>query len=54
MLAKELNLEVIAEGVENASQRDAIKKIGCKIIQGFLIGKAMTYEQAVELLEKKK
>lgn len=53
-LAKELNLEVIAEGVENTSQRDAIKKIGCRIIQGFLIGKAMTYEQAVELLEKKK
>ena len=53
-LAKELNLEVIAEGVENASQRDAIKKIGCKIIQGYLIGKAMPYEQALQLLEKKK
>jgi EAL domain-containing protein (putative c-di-GMP-specific phosphodiesterase class I) len=53
-LAKELNLEVIAEGVENSSQRDTIKKIGCKIIQGYLIGKAMPYEQAVALLEKKK
>ena len=53
-LAKELNLEVIAEGVENSSQRDTIKKIGCKIIQGYLIGKAMTYEQAVALLERKK
>ena len=53
-LAKELNLEVIAEGVENSSQRDAIKKIGCKIIQGYLIGKAVPYEQALALLEKKK
>ena len=53
-LAKELNLEVIAEGVENTSQRDAIKKIGCKIIQGYLIGKALPYEQVINLLEKKK
>ena len=53
-LAKELDLEVIAEGVENASQRDAVKKIGCKIIQGYLIGKAQPFEQTVELLESKK
>ena len=53
-LAKELSLEVIAEGVENSSQRDAIKKIGCKIIQGYLIGKPVPYQQAIELLEKKK
>ena len=53
-LARDLNLEVIVEGVENASQRDTVKKLGCRIIQGYLIGKAMTYEEAVELLEKKK
>lgn len=51
-LAKELDLDVIVEGVETNSQRETVKKLGCKIIQGWLISKAMGYEEAVEFIEK--
>ena len=29
-----------------------VKKMGCRVIQGWLIGKAMPYDEAVELLEQ--
>lgn len=51
-LAKELGLSVICEGVETNAQRDVVKKLGCRIIQGFLIGKAMPYQNALEVLKQ--
>ncbi len=51
-LAKELGLDVIVEGVETNSQKDVVKKLGCRIIQGYLIGKPMPYEEALKLLSK--
>ena len=51
-LGNSLNLDLICEGVETQEQSDMIKKMGCRVIQGWLIGKAMPYDQAVELLEK--
>ncbi|WP_293678543.1 EAL domain-containing protein [uncultured Phenylobacterium sp.] len=35
-LARALNLEVIAEGVENESQRSGLRRAGCSNIQGYL------------------
>lgn len=35
-LAKELGIEVIAEGVEHAEQRDALAALECRVGQGFL------------------
>lgn len=52
-LAKELGLEVICEGVETDAQKEIIKKLGCKTVQGFFVSKAMPFNQAVEFLEKK-
>ena len=49
-LAHELGLDVIVEGVETKSQQDVVKKLGCRIIQGFVIGKAMPIEEAEKLL----
>lgn len=40
-MAKGLNLDVIAEGVEEKSQVDLLKEMGCKQIQGFYYGKAI-------------
>ena len=40
-LARELNLEVIAEGVETAVQFDFLKKLGCQGGQGFFIAKPL-------------
>lgn len=40
-LARELNLEVIAEGVETAVQFDFLKKLGCQGGQGFFIARPL-------------
>lgn len=39
-LARSLELEVLAEGVETAEQRDALLAMGCPHGQGFLFGRA--------------
>ena len=41
MIAKRLNLQVIAEGVENESELNALKKMGCKQFQGYLFDKPL-------------
>ena len=51
-LGTTLQLGIICEGVETQIQSDLVKKFGCRIIQGYLIGKAMPYDEAVELIEK--
>lgn len=45
-LARELNIEVIAEGVETAVQRDLLREWGCGEVQGYLFAKPMTAEDA--------
>lgn len=40
-LAREMNLETIAEGIETEAQMEALTAIGCDIGQGFGIGKPM-------------
>jgi diguanylate cyclase (GGDEF)-like protein/PAS domain S-box-containing protein len=37
-LAHALSIEVIGEGVENAAQREFLRRCGCDYLQGFLIG----------------
>lgn len=34
-------MEVLAEGVETQEQLDLLKKLDCKMFQGYLIGKPM-------------
>jgi len=40
-MAKKLNLRVIAEGVENRSQIDILKQLGCTTIQGYYFSKPL-------------
>jgi len=47
MLAKQLKLEIIAEGVETKEQYEWLKKEGCDIIQGFYFSKPATMEDVV-------
>jgi diguanylate cyclase (GGDEF)-like protein len=41
-MADELDIQVVAEGVETADQRDWLRSIGCQNAQGWLYGKAMS------------
>lgn len=41
-MAERLGIEVIAEGVETESQRDALLMRNCHLVQGFLFGKPMS------------
>ena len=43
-LAHSLGLQVVAEGVENTDQRDALRDKGCDAIQGFLDARPMPAE----------
>jgi len=44
-LGRTLGLEIVAEGVELASQLDAVREAGCNRAQGFLLGRPLDREQ---------
>lgn len=48
-MAKQLQMSVVAEGVETYSQLEYLRQMGCKVIQGYLFDKPMPKE----LFEKK-
>lgn len=50
-MAKNMGMEVIAEGVETESQRAFLEQRGCPVYQGYLFGKPMpllTFEQLLQ------
>jgi diguanylate cyclase (GGDEF)-like protein/PAS domain S-box-containing protein len=49
-MARELNLNIIVEGVEYQKQLDYIRDIDCNIAQGFLLGLPSTASQVTKLL----
>ncbi|HDH15316.1 MAG TPA: EAL domain-containing protein, partial [Gammaproteobacteria bacterium] len=44
-LAHNLGLKVVAEGVETEDALNLLKKLGCDIIQGFLISKPLPVKE---------
>lgn len=50
-MAHELDLELIAEGVERTEQRAFLSDLGCEYIQGFLFSRPMEIERFEELLD---
>jgi len=52
-LAKSLNLNVIAEGVETKEQRDFLVENGCENIQGYYYSKPISADAILELLKRK-
>jgi hypothetical protein len=49
-LARELGLDVIAEGIETDEQMERLRGLGCEYGQGYLIGPPVTAQQVVEAL----
>lgn len=49
-LARGLRLDVVAEGVETESQKEWLRKAGCQLYQGYLLGRPgpVTAERATE------
>ena len=45
-ISKGLNVDLIAEGVETLQQRDMLREMGCRYVQGFLYGMALPFEEA--------
>jgi len=50
-LAHELGIEVVAEGVETAAQREFLISANCKFAQGYLFGKPVAAAAATHLLQ---
>ena len=51
-MARNLNLDVIAEGVETERQRQFLQDNGCSHYQGYLFGKPVPVEQFEALLQQ--
>ena len=51
-IANNLELDIIAEGVETEKQSDMLSKMGAYVIQGFLISKPVNKEETLELIKK--
>ncbi len=46
-----LHLDAVAEGVENVQQLERLRRLGCRIVQGYLVSKPVPAEQLTELLQ---
>ena len=53
-MADQLGLEIVVEGVETEAQADLLKKMGCRIAQGFLYYRPMPIEEYERVLKKQK
>jgi diguanylate cyclase (GGDEF)-like protein len=53
LLAEELGIELVAEGVETDSQASFLVEAGCLLGQGYLFGRPMSAEQTTEFLRSK-
>jgi EAL domain-containing protein (putative c-di-GMP-specific phosphodiesterase class I) len=49
-LAAQLGLEVIAEGVETPADLDALERLGCTQVQGWLFHRALDAARCTELM----
>lgn len=53
-LGRDLDMDVVAEGIENEAQAAAVEQLGCGSGQGYLFGMPMPFEQARDWLREKR
>jgi EAL domain-containing protein (putative c-di-GMP-specific phosphodiesterase class I) len=51
-LAKKLNCEAIAEGVEKPAQVETLRTMGCGLAQGYFFSSPLDAAAAMQLLQK--
>jgi EAL domain-containing protein (putative c-di-GMP-specific phosphodiesterase class I) len=51
-LAKNLEINLIAEGVETKRHADLLKELGCDILQGYYFGRPVSTEETSRILEE--
>jgi len=49
-MGQNLQLDVVAEGVEDEAQLNFLQKLGCTYVQGLLFGEPMSADNYLELL----
>lgn len=49
-LAHTMRLQVVAEGVETAAQRNTLERLGCDQLQGYLLGRPMEADRFIALV----
>src|SRR5581483_5178292 len=49
-LARQLGMEVVAEGVETAEQRDRLQAMGCDLAQGYFFARPMAFDRVAEVV----
>jgi EAL domain-containing protein (putative c-di-GMP-specific phosphodiesterase class I) len=51
-LARVLDLDVVAEGIENLEELDVVTAVGCGFGQGYLLSRPLSYGGAVRWLHE--
>ncbi|BAQ61215.1 diguanylate cyclase/phosphodiesterase with PAS/PAC sensor [Geminocystis sp. NIES-3708] len=51
-LSQGLNMTTVAEGIENQSQLDILKSLGCNYGQGYLFSPALPLEKAIDFIKQ--
>ena len=52
MLAKRLDMTVVAEGVENQEDWDVVAQVGCDQVQGYFVCKPLPFPQLLKWLRE--
>jgi EAL domain-containing protein (putative c-di-GMP-specific phosphodiesterase class I) len=51
-MARALRMDVVAEGVETAAHRDALRRMGCSLAQGYFFAKPMPMAETLDFLRE--
>ena len=51
-LASDLKMQTTAEGVETDEELQLVRNLGCSLVQGYIFGKPMPADEALELAQK--
>ncbi len=53
LMAQNLNIRTLTEGVETKEHYDFLKSVGCERIQGYYFSKPLPYDEVIDLMIKK-